>query len=180
MSVLNRQDTMDDVFLEVLINQYYEALVNVSYTYVKNWSTAEDIVQDVFIKILNSYHLFENRSSIKTWLYKITMNKSKDYLRKTYFKRVVIMGVIDRLITDRTPEDNIIQKSMDKELAECIFILPIKYREVIILFYYEDLSLTEMGELLGENVSTLKSRLQRARRRLKEVLSSRGITYESI
>ncbi|MCD8501888.1 MAG: sigma-70 family RNA polymerase sigma factor [Bacillaceae bacterium] len=169
-----------DTFFEGLIDSYYKKLMNLAYTYVKDWSTAEDIVQDVFIKVFHKMEQFEERSSIKTWLYRITMNQCKDYLRKSYIKRVVITGIMDKLspVDDETPERSFEKVSMDKDLAECILQLPLKYREAIILYYYEDLSIPEMSDLLKEKEATMKSRIQRARKRLKDILLKRGISYE--
>lgn len=169
-----------DELLEKLIDSYYKRLINLAYTYVKDWSTAEDIVQDVFIKIFHKIEQFEERSSIKTWLFRITMNQCKDYLRKSYIKRVVVTGIMDKFspVEEETPERSFEKISMDKDLAECILQLPVKYREAIILYYYEDLSTPEMSELLKEKESTIKSRIQRARKRLKDILLKRGISYE--
>ncbi|WP_235849095.1 MULTISPECIES: sigma-70 family RNA polymerase sigma factor [Bacillaceae] len=177
------EDKGADHVLEELIDAYYKPLMNLAFTYVKDWSTAEDIVQEVMIKVFRQIDSFEGKASIKTWIYRITMNQCKDYLRKTYVKRVFITGMMEKFSPpskEDTPEATFVKGSRNKEMAEAVLELPTKYSEAIILYYYEELSMVEMSEVLNLNVSTIKSRLQRGRKKLKVLLEKRGISYDSL
>ncbi|HET7657735.1 MAG TPA: sigma-70 family RNA polymerase sigma factor [Bacillales bacterium] len=158
--------------IEDIIEDYGDAMINFAYTYVKNWSTAEDVVQDALIKVYDRLHTFGRSSSIKTWLFAIVANQCKDYLRKNFVKKIIVGGVreADLAVPDSSPEQYLDAQASEKELAERILSLPIKYREVIVLHYYEDLSVSEISEFLGANLSTVKSRLQRARKKLRSAL----------
>ncbi|WP_169891100.1 sigma-70 family RNA polymerase sigma factor [Litchfieldia alkalitelluris] len=157
--------------VEGLIDQYGKALINFAYTYVKDWSLAEDIVQEVFISVYKADQ-YVNITAYKAWLFTITANKSKDLLRRKYFKTDLFVGIRNyfwKAIT-HTPEMEVMADAENRLVSTQVFDLPIKYREVIILYYYEDLSTSEISDLLRLNPSTVKSRLQRGRHLLKRNL----------
>ncbi|MCA1032043.1 sigma-70 family RNA polymerase sigma factor [Bacillus timonensis] len=154
---------------EELLTTYGKPLTSFAYSYLKDWGLAEDIVQEVFVSVYKNLDTFEGRSSVKTWIYSIAANKCKDYLRKNYFKYTSLVKFIPKslLATKETPEELVLTRTANQELAAKIMELPVKYREVIILYYYEDLSLSEAAKLLEMNVSTVKTRIQRARKLLE-------------
>lgn len=155
-----------------LMEEYGDMVLRVAYTYVKERQLAEDLSQEVFLKCYGSLHKFENRSSYKTWLYQITVNACKDYVRSWSFRNLIPWSGIKRennLIADSvlthlvTKEDNI-------HLFKNVLKLSVKLREVLIFYYYEDLSIQEIGDILQVKPSTVKTRLFRARENLKELL----------
>jgi len=161
--------------IEELIDSYGKKLTNFVYTYVKDWGIAEDITQEVFITVFKKLDSFNNHSSLKTWVYTIAANKSKDYLRKGYFKKNILSNMIRFIMSEeKTPEKVLLEKVHHLELAESFMKLPVNYREVIFLYYYEELSTTEISELLETKISTVKSRLIRARKILKNHFQERG------
>ncbi|HEU5139218.1 MAG TPA: sigma-70 family RNA polymerase sigma factor [Bacillales bacterium] len=168
----HREGMHREQLIEQIVEQYGKAMMNFAYTYLKDWSAAEDVVQDALIKIYDRLETFEERSAVKTWLYSITANQCKDYLRKSYVRKVLPTGLREHRMRSREglPEEQLAQKDSTEQLAGQIFSLPVKYREMIVLYYYEDLSTNEISDLLNVNVSTVKSRLQRAREKLKSVL----------
>jgi RNA polymerase sigma-70 factor (ECF subfamily) len=115
---------------------------------------------------------FRNESSVKTWVYSITVNLCKDYLRSGWKKYI---HVIDRFGKSKqssslTPELTIVQKSEHEALADEVLKLPLKYREVILLFYYKELSIYEISQILNKKEPTIRTILQRGREMLRRKL----------
>jgi RNA polymerase sigma factor (sigma-70 family) len=164
-----------DDWLESIMNRYGENLTRMAYNYVKDWKRAEDIVQDVFV---TCYHHFEKADTIlsfKSWIYRLTINKSKDVLKsKAYRTTVVQSGLLGHFKSNvPSPETVIIKRSEEELLALSVLELPVKYREVIILHYYEELPIVKICDILNLNPNTVKTRLMRGRTKLKNVMERR-------
>lgn len=157
--------------IEQLIDQYAEELKRFVYTYVKNWATAEDVTQEVFLKAYEKLHTFKGESSIRTWLFSIAANRSKDYLRTWHYKNLLFKTRPDEPVDLAYPEQEAILSSEASELVEKVMQLPVKYREVILLYYYKDMSVEEIHDILDIPLSTVKTRLKRAREKLKPIIS---------
>lgn len=130
-----------------------------AYSYVKNVDDALDIVQESILKAFSSLDSLKSSNYIKTWFYRIVVNTSLDFLRKQ--KRVVLdEGIISQYDSGATDE------YQDIDLKEALEELPDKYRTVIVLRYFEDLKIEEIAEILEENISTVKTRLYAALKKL--------------
>ena len=160
--------------IKKIIDEYGDYLLRVAYLYVKNETTAEDIVQDVFIAFYKKQEQYRQEASLKTYLVKMTVNRCHDYLRSWQHKRVVLFEKITAKRTHETPERVYMQNVASSDLIETLFTLSLTYREVIILYYYEEMSTVEIAKLLNCPESTVRTRLQRARKQLK----NRMIDYE--
>ncbi|HEU5138540.1 MAG TPA: sigma-70 family RNA polymerase sigma factor [Bacillales bacterium] len=163
-------------WLGTLMNQYGEGLTKLAYHYVKDWGRAEDVVQDVFVSCYDHYDDFRGESSVKTWVYRITINQCKDVLKSSVFRKT-LFGKFDFIAnreTDHTPELFLVQKETEKQLARHILSLTVKYREVILLFYYEEFSIYGISELLSIKPNTVKTRLDRARQKLRRLMEEDG------
>jgi RNA polymerase sigma-70 factor (ECF subfamily) len=157
--------------LESLMDRYGTELLRLAFSYVKRREVAEDITQEVFIKCFEKLSSFRGESSYKTWLYRITINRCKDVLRTWAFKNLIFIDSPYKNQADISHgEAQFLQKEENQAVANAIFSLPVKYREVIILRYYEDLSLQGISDLLDMNPNTLKSRILRAHEILKKKL----------
>ncbi|WP_442596755.1 sigma-70 family RNA polymerase sigma factor [Neobacillus sp. D3-1R] len=179
---LNEEDwieTNTESQLEAIMIEYSTELSFLAYTYVKNIETAKDITQNVFIKCYTHLHSFQGHSSIKTWLYRITINECKDYLRSAFFRRVIPNGLLreEHHQSTHSPETDLLAKSEQQEMLNYVLQLPPKYREVILLFYIQDLSHQEIIETLTINSHTLKTRLSRAKARLNRILDKEGFSH---
>ncbi|SDI44595.1 RNA polymerase sigma-70 factor, ECF subfamily [Alteribacillus persepolensis] len=165
--------------LERIMIEYGSGLVRLAFSYVKDKETAKDMVQNTFIKCYENLDNFRFESSIKTWLYRITINQCKDYLRSWHFRRVQARSFLESAIGTFLPsaEDNLIKNTEAKEMKRLIFSLSKNHREVIFLYYYESLSIKEIAEVAELNVNTVKTRLSRAKQRLK-ILIEEGNAYE--
>ncbi|MCA0972567.1 sigma-70 family RNA polymerase sigma factor [Halobacillus litoralis] len=163
--------------VEQWITDYGHDLKWLAYSYVKDHSLAEDITQETFIKAYQKFSTFKEQSSVKTWLYKITINLCKDYLKSSYMKRVVKKGAeLFRSLpsSQSTPEEYILSLSEDEELLDHIMRLESKYREVIILYYFEEFDTKELAEVIQTSTNTVKTRLRRARQLLQKQMTSEG------
>jgi RNA polymerase sigma-70 factor, ECF subfamily len=163
-----------EVFISDIVNQYSEMIVRLAFTYLKDWGKSEDVMQEVFVTCYKKLDTFRGDSNIKSWLYKITINKCKDQMRKWDFRSFNIIKRLSgiQVYHSDSPELTLVIQEEFSQLAEVIMSLPIKYREVIILYYYEELSLHEISELLGTNPATVNTRLFRARGILNQKISS--------
>lgn len=148
-----------------LMDTYSPYMLQMSFMYVKDWTAAEDVVQEVFIHYFKTYTQFDGRASIKTYLTKMTIHKSIDYLRSwTSRKRIVAKLFGQKQTTTYEFEAHVEQSELMKQVLQ----LPLKYRESILLFYYEDMTTLEIAALLSVSENTVKTRLKRAREQLKK------------
>lgn len=167
----NEGDLSKEERVEWLMNEYGRNITRLAFTYTKQQQLAEDIAQEVFIKCYENLDGFRNKSTYKTWIYRITVNLCKDKLRSWSLKNIVISDFFSKSRhTYDTPETELMNIESKRQLSEQVMSLPIKYREVIILYYYEELSYNQIVELLQIRLQTVKSRLHRARILLKKQL----------
>ena len=159
--------------LEKFIYDHGDELLRLAYTYVKNKQAAEDIVQDVLLKAFEKQAFFREEATYRTYLYRMTINRSYDYLRSWHYKNTILGEKIQHLF-GRSTEQDIVIKSENRLLAEAVLALPLKYREVIVFTYYLDYSSEEIGTLLNCSPATVRTRLARGRKKLKLVLKEDG------
>lgn len=133
-----------------------EKFYRLAFTYVKNKEDALDIVQESIHKALKSVHNLERPEGLKSWFYRIVVNTSLDLLRKQ--KREI--SVDEETLEFVSPNSNDTYENID--LTRGLDQLPPKYRVIIILKFFEDLTLREISEILHENENTIKTRLYRA------------------
>lgn len=171
-SPIERNQVTKEELLQRLMEEYGDMVIRLAYTYVKQKELAEDISQEVFISCYKNLETFKNKSSYKTWLYQITVNKCKDYFRSWSFRNINYQDLIRSVFAsgDQSIESNIVHKESQEMIFERVLSLPVKYREVIILHYYEELSINEISDLLSSNSNTVKTRLHRARNLLGSYL----------
>jgi RNA polymerase sigma-70 factor, ECF subfamily len=155
--------------LAFLMEQYGASLNKIAYTYLKDWGKAEDVVQEVFISCYKSLDNFREEASYKTWLYRITVNKCIDQTRKKRLFDYFSVNELRNLIikTNQSAESEVFLQTDKHELANAVMKLPIKYREVVVLYYYECLSIKEVSHITELNAHTVKTRLKRAKEQLR-------------
>ncbi|EFI69679.1 RNA polymerase ECF-type sigma factor [Lysinibacillus fusiformis ZC1] len=156
--------------LATIMQEHGEYCLRVAYLYVKDWAIAEEIVQDVFFSYYRQQDRFEQRASLKTYLVKITVHKSHDYLRSWKNKRHQLFEKLHIGASKRTPETMLLAQHERSTLTNALFELPITYREVVILYYYQELKVREIADILTCAENTVKTRLHRARKMLQEKL----------
>lgn len=146
-------------YIHYLIETYSDMLIRISYSYMKNLSDAEDITQEVFIKLLEKQPDFKNKTHEKSWLIRVAINLSKDKLKSSYFKNTTSL---EDDFVDTTQEDT--------DVIQAVLSLPVKYRSIVFLYYYENYSISEISNILNIKESTVGSQLSRGRKLLKSIL----------
>ncbi|MEH7503850.1 sigma-70 family RNA polymerase sigma factor [Neobacillus drentensis] len=170
LEVLDTEDK--EVLIDEIMNRYGQEVLRLVYSYVNNHTIAEDLTQDIFVKCYKGLHTYSGKSKLRTWLWRIAINHCKDFLKSWYNKNVVIIEdePLNHTTKKEMIEQTVIQRQEDDQLISAIMLLPIKYREVIYLFYYEDLPIKEIAILTEVGDNTVKTRLRRAKELLKERL----------
>jgi RNA polymerase sigma-70 factor, ECF subfamily len=160
--------------IEMVMNAYGTKLKRMIYSYVKDWEVASDLTQEVFITVYEKLLSFKQRSSFKTWIYTIAINKSKDYLKSWHYRNLVINEKLFffKQSGEKSPEDLLLQQDVRSELAKAIMAMPVKYREVFLLHYYQDFTYSEISDALHIPLATVKTRLFRGKERCKQFLTN--------
>lgn len=160
--------------IESLISDYGNDVLRTAYMYVKDIHTAEDIFQEVFIKVNQKLTTFEGNSSIKTWIIRITINACKDFLKSAYNRRVVpMLEYQEDAIISESDYDEVEKQDTNHLIKETVLSLPAKYRDVVLCVYFQEMTIAEASQTLNIAEGTAKSRLSRARHKLKEKLEGR-------
>ena len=161
--------------IDEIMNRYGQEILQLSFSYVKNKQIAEDLTQEIFVKCYKSLHTYSGKSKFRTWLWRIASNHCKDYLKSWYNKNVFTTDyqpIYDSLRSDSV-EQTVIQEEQDDQLASAVMELPVNYREVIYLFYFEEMSIKEISVVTEVKENTIKTRLKRAKELLKERLEEK-------
>jgi RNA polymerase sigma-70 factor (ECF subfamily) len=145
-----------DVEIESILNKYSNMVYRLALARTKQKSDAEDILQEVFLRLIKSKPVFENEEHEKAWIIRVTINCSSKLLTSAWFRH-----------TSPLQEDLRFETEEKSDVYFAVLELPMKYRTIIHLFYYEDLSIAKMSEVLSLKESTIKSQLLRARKMLK-------------
>ena len=148
-----------------MVAEYQGALLRMCYLYLQDASAAQDAVQETFLKAYKGYASFHGKSTERTWLMSIAINVCRDMNRSAWLRH------IDRRVT---PEDVPLPAPQDEEalaLAEAIRRLPNRHRDVILLYYYQDMTIKEVAEALHAAPSTILKRLNQAKDKLKTLLT---------
>jgi RNA polymerase sigma factor (sigma-70 family) len=154
--------------LEELMTAYGKDVWNYAYSMTRKWDQADDISQEVFIKVYRNLYTFRNEASIKTWILTITRNMTLDYRRSAFYRKVTLMGFISQSGEQQSTEKHVIDKLATNEVWQKVLQLPVKYREVLVLYAHYQLSMKEIAQVLGVNEGTVKSRLYHARRKMSK------------
>lgn len=159
-----------DKGFEMLVKRYQNSVLNIAYSLIGNKHQAEDIAQEVFIKVYKSIETFRGLSKISTWLYRITLNSSYDFLRRR--KKFVPLDEYGPIQAPHTSSTDFLERKEKKELVQkAIDGLPFKYRKVVVLKDIENLSYKDIANVLQCRIGTVESRLFRARKMLKNILT---------
>lgn len=158
--------------MERLVDQYGTGMLRMCCVYLGDQHLAQDAVQDSFIKIYRAWRPMDAPAAEKAWVMRITVNVCKDYLRSAWKRKVNLVEQYPEVPTAETPKNE-----EGRLLAEIMALKP-KYREVILLHYYQQLRVNEIAAVLGAPQSTVSIRLRRAREALRARLE--GGPYEDL
>ncbi len=156
---------MDGNQAKRLVDLYADMILRISYSYLKQTYDAEDICQTVFLKILTKDIRFDSVEHEKAWIIRTTVNTCKDYVKSSFFRRSVPLEEAATMAAPQVPDSGIL---------EALKQLPEKYRVPIYLYYYEEYSAQEIGEILGKSERNIHQYLSRGRRMLRIHLEKEG------
>ncbi|MFU0827236.1 MAG: Sigma-70 family RNA polymerase sigma factor [Lachnoclostridium sp.] len=160
--------------IETLMRLYGNDVLRTAYMYVKDSHAAEDIFQDVFIKVNQKLNTFQGNSSIKTWIIRITINTSKDYMKSAWNHRVAPFTEFqEKTIAGKDDFTTVEQQDENRMIRQEVMKLPDKYKDVLLCVYYHDMTISEAAKVLHIAEGTAKSRLSRAKEKLKLSLEGR-------
>lgn len=145
---------------EMILTRFGDSILRYAYTYLHNMSDAEEVLQDTLVQFLKTAPEFESENHEKAWLLRVAANLSKNRIR--YNKLREMDELNDELVAEEREDLSFVW--------EAVKSLPVKYREVIHLFYHEGYQTAQIAKVLGRNESTVRSDLRRGREKLKEVL----------
>lgn len=141
---------------------------------------AEDLTQEVFVKVSQALSRFRQESHLSTWVYRIATNTALDTLRRPSFQHAVREGISDAAATEEmspTVEQQLIRREMKECIRGFVQSLPVDFRSVVVLSELEQLTNRQIAEVLGISLATVKIRLHRARALLKKEFASRCSFY---
>lgn len=150
---------------ERLAETYADAILRLSYTYLKNTHDAQDVCQTVFVKLLTEPREFEGPEHERAYVLRMAANACKDLLKSPWRKRTCDLEACAQVPAPEEPDDSVLA---------AVNQLPAHYRAVIYLFYYEGYQAAEIGRILGVPTATVHTRLARGRARLKDILGGYG------
>lgn len=148
------------------IGRYADMVYRLALSQMKNKSDADDVFQEVFVRLVSHIGELESWEHVKAWLIRVTINCARKHFNLYWNKNVSLMEEPE-LLADET-EGYVIEE--EHPVRAAVGKLMPKYRLVVHLFYYEQLSVAEIGEMTGQKETTVKSQLFRAREMLKELL----------
>ena len=150
---------MEKRYFTNAVERYQDMVYRVALHNLGNPQDADDAVQEVFLRLYGYRKPMEGEAHLRHWLLRVTLNYCRDVLRSPWRKR--------RVSLEELPTEPIFQEPEQEMLYQTVMGLPEKYRVVLDLFYYEELSVREIAELLNIGESAITTRLSRARAMLK-------------
>ena len=145
------------MLVDEVLDKFSTMVYRLAFSRTKNIYDAQDITQEVFMKLMNCRKTFESDEHLKAWLIRVTINSSKNLLTSAWFRKITPL------------EDNLVTYiKEDSEVYKYVLDLPKKYRTVIHLFYYEGFKTQEIADILEVKEGTIRSQLSRARDILRD------------
>ncbi len=154
-----REKFPDGMTIDTVFDSFCDTVYRLAYARTGNRFDAEDILQTVFLKLMKTDKSFSDKEHLKAWLLRVTVNSSKNLLTSAWMR-----------LTDRLHENISVPEHEVSEVYTEVMKLPLKYRTVIHLHYFEGYSCTQIADLTNANEATVKTRLARGRKRLHEAL----------
>lgn len=164
-------DVRDDpAYFARLYDQYATDVLRVCYFYLSDREKAEDVCQDVFVRLITTHPLLQPGRE-KSWLLKVALNRCRDLWRGAWLKRVILGGPTFELIP---APDEFSRRDDQQAMMAAINQLPATFKEVILLHYYQGMNIAEIAQMLELPEGTISSRLSRGRKKLESILLKGG------
>ncbi|MBR4360393.1 MAG: sigma-70 family RNA polymerase sigma factor [Clostridia bacterium] len=165
MDTVSGPNRHEEERLTHLVETYQLTLLRLCFAYLHDRALAEDAVQETFLKAYRALPRFRGNASEKTWLSRIAVNTCRDMRRGAWFRHT------DRTVTlDMLPEPSVSLSPRDDTITLAVMALPLKLRECVLLYYFQDMNTGEIADTLGISQQAVSTRLMRARGRLRKTL----------
>lgn len=168
---------MKEQKIEQIITDYGTELRYLAFRYMRDWTIVDDIMQDVYLNVFLKIDSFEGKSNIKSWLYRITVNRCIDYLRSKSIKSTVLIENPEQLLfsTRESVEVELLGRYEKEQLYENINSLPPDYKQTLSLYYLKDYSYNEISATLSKDISFVKNKLFKGRQMLRKVYQEKEL-----
>ena len=170
----------DDGALEHIIRAYRDGLLLYIHGIVGDMHLAEELAEDVFVKLVVKRPKFSEKSSFKTWLYAVGRNVARDYMRRKKRTAVPLEERPELSDDEKDLEQNYIGQEDRILLHRAMRQLKMEYRQILWLVYFEDFSLSQAARIMGKSTHNAQTIVYRARKALKEKLTQEGYEYEKL
>lgn len=156
---------------ESVVDKYKGIIFSIAYKYTNDYNESQDLAQEIFLKIYKNIKSFKGECKFSTWITKISINTCLDYKRKDKVKKINLFNDYNREIIN-TPEEEIMISEKQKTIHKLIYELPDIYKNVIIMYHFNEMPYKEICKALNIPQKTVETRLYRARKILKEKLNT--------
>ncbi len=170
--LLTRFISGDNNAFDELINRYYKQIFRFLVRFTGKQHLAEDLIQDVFIKVYRSANTFDTTRRFRPWLYQIAANRARDAIRSAgrSEKQLTLVDSEERELTldylasddSPSPDRELISQETSEKVRDALMAIPEQLREILILAYYDKLPYKDISDALGIPLGTVKSRLHKA------------------
>jgi RNA polymerase sigma factor (sigma-70 family) len=155
-----------------IFETYATYVFNVALLITRSRTLSDDITQETFLRFFKKYQLYDPKKPIEPWLYRITVNVTSNILRKQ--KWLQFWGEVTNSNTTISTEESFLNYEKDQELWDAVGILPLKFKQILVLHYYSGMKLAEIADILEIPLGTCKSRLSTALKKLRVALNEEG------
>lgn len=151
----------------VLIDRYQKKLEKYVFYLINRKDELDDIVQEIFIKVFVNLNSFDTKKKFSTWFFRIAHNQVVNFFKK--YKKTLSLKDEIKILDDKNIEEDLEKKEIELILKKCIDQIPLDYKEIILLYYFEDLSYEEIADSLKIPPGTVATKLSRAKKTLKKI-----------
>lgn len=163
MEEMMKDNQTFEIDIDNVVRRYADMVYRLAVLNTKNRFEAEDAFQEVFLKLYRNRHKIKDEEHLKAWLIRVTVNQCRSMAVSAWNKHTVSLETTEEIAQTPETEDY-------SAVYEAVRKLPEKYREVIYLYYYEELSVKEIAKLLNKREATVKTQLARGRKLLNQQL----------
>lgn len=157
-----------------IINKYKNQLYATVLRMTKNPQDAQDLVQEAFIKVYHQLDKYKGKGSFSSWIYRVTINHCMDEFRKKGHKIMKVKVDEDRVVNPNHPEVIFLKNEKSRQLERLIATLPEDERLILLLRYVNELSYSEISELMETPISNVRNKIHRAKKKMRDTVKREG------
>lgn len=168
-----------------IIDRYQGKLFAYIYRLIGSSEEAEDLLQNVFLKVYKNLNSYDTERKFSSWIYRIAHNEAVNHIKRKYLKKFIsledissVKDKIDASTAENDPANNWIRKESALEVNKAMMKLPLKYKQVLLLRYFSEKSYEEISEILGKPINTVGTLINRAKKKLSKEITSQKTQYE--